>query len=163
MSTLASKHRCTHLYTNDTNVHELKIGWLDFFCLFVLNYLKRGKHWWYVLSLYWKWLGIDAIQIDTRNFIYSFYSCVIHKNFVHMEIYQGSSRRTVERAEDRGSLRKTSFRELFCIGEWCSSQKSHIIKKKIPLHTLWVIGHGSPKGPPNNIGYSQLLLVALQN
>lgn len=34
-----------------------------------------------------------------------------------MEIYQGSSRRTMEREEDRGSLRKSSFRGLFCIGE----------------------------------------------
>lgn len=62
-------------------------------------------------------MGLDAIQIDTRNFIYSFYFCIILKNFVHMEIYQGSSRRTMEREEDKGSLRKTLFRELFCIGE----------------------------------------------
>lgn len=33
-----------------------------------------------------------------------------------MEIYQGSSRGTMEREEDKGSLGKTSFRELFCIG-----------------------------------------------
>lgn len=41
MSTLASKCRCTYLYTNDTNVHEPKIGWLDFFVCFKL--FEKGE------------------------------------------------------------------------------------------------------------------------
>lgn len=45
-----------------------------------------------------------------------------------------------------------------------ASPRSLTLLNKNPISGVvyHLMSHGSPKGPPNNMGYSQLLLVALQ-